>query len=155
MNLISHAKNELDAIGLTENSPDEMNREMRKNILELIEVFGEQWHSGFSAHYAIESFVRLAKYQPLAPLSGDDAEWTNVSDISENEDGYTLYQNKRASNVFKEVREDGSIQAYQFDHYIFQDENGANFTRGKDSRKYITEWPYEPSHEYVKVISSV
>ena len=52
MNLMSHAKRELDIIGMTEDSKDEMNVMMREHILKMIEVFSDEGHSSFSANYA-------------------------------------------------------------------------------------------------------
>jgi hypothetical protein len=98
MDLITHAQNELDAIGMTIDSPDEMNREMRKHILRLVMEFSNEGHSGFSASYAVSILEKLLRYQPLAPLSGNDEEWVNVAEQS----GKPLWQNKRASHVFRE-----------------------------------------------------
>lgn len=148
-NLLKHATNELKLIGMSVDSEDEMNAAMTKDILQLIEVFSEQDHSGFSANYCISMFEKLARYEVIAPLTGEDDEWNDVSEDS----SYILYQNKRASNVFKKVGQDGNAVAYQFDRYIFREPNGACFTRGGEggSRFHITEWPYTPEHEYIDV----
>jgi hypothetical protein len=37
-NLLSHAEDELNRIGMTEDSPDEMNRMMRKHVLHMMRV---------------------------------------------------------------------------------------------------------------------
>ena len=77
MSLKSHAINELDVIGLTED--DEMNGEMRKHILHMIEEFSKEGHSGFSASYAVSILSKLLKYEPLSPLTGYDSEWMELS----------------------------------------------------------------------------
>ena len=68
-----------------------------KHVLALLEVFNGEGHSGTSAPYTINLFSRLAKFEPIAPLTGEDWEWSDA----EINDGRKLYQNKRASHVFK------------------------------------------------------
>lgn len=131
-NLIEHAKHELTLAG----TEDTLYKEaLPKAVLELIDVFANQGHSGMSAGITIDLFTRLAKFQPLTPLTGTDNEWTEI------EDG--LFQNKRASHVFKENGE-----AYDIEGRIFEDENGCRYIN-KDSRVAVT-FPYIPKREYVK-----
>ena len=66
---------------------------MQENIFELLEVFEKQNHSGYSAPHTIKLFSLLASYKPLVPLTGEDSEWIEVGD--------GIFQNIRASNVFK------------------------------------------------------
>ena len=93
--LIEYAKRELDIIGLREDSDDEMNVAMRNHILQMVEVFSEEGHSGFSASYAVAILKRVLAFKPLAELTGEDSEWQEVAE--------DLYQNKRASDVFKDA----------------------------------------------------
>jgi len=93
MNLVDYAIDELKAIGMY-GTGDEMNQMMSNNIIELLEVFSKQGHSGFSAPYCINMFKQLANYKPLSPLTGNDDEWNCVSEQS----GYTMYQNKYKNN---------------------------------------------------------
>ena len=136
-NLIKHAEHELKAIDMLD-SGDEMNELMCKHLLELLNTFSQQGHSGFSANYCLELFTKLAKFEPLAPLTGEDWEWVDVAD----QDG-TLYQNKRCSHVFKD--DDG---AYDINGRVFIDKTGLNYT-SKDSHVKIT-FPYTPTTEYVQ-----
>lgn len=106
MSLIEYAKRELDVIGMTEDSSDEMNVMMRKHILHMVKEFADEGHSGMSASYALSILKRLLAYEPLSPLTGADDEW--------NEIGNGYWQNKRASNVFKD--KDG---AYWGDGIVF------------------------------------
>lgn len=148
MSIVDYAKRELDFIGMTEDSKDEMNQMMRKHILHMVEEFAAEGHSGFSASYAINCLNKILRYEPLSPLTGDDSEWTDVAEQS----GRTLWQNKRCSRVFKD--EDG---AYDIDGKVFVetrfDENGepykTSFT-SKESRVPVT-FPYTPTTEYVDV----
>ena len=108
MSMMEWAKRELDLAGFKESDdPDDMNNWMRNDVLKLLEMFVEQGHSGFSANYAIKIFQTLASWKPLSPLTGADDEWTEVS--------ADVWQNKRASNVFK--GEDG--RAYWSDGVVF------------------------------------
>jgi hypothetical protein len=106
-NLLSYAENELNRIGMTEDSPDEMNVMMRKHILHMMNEFAEEGHSGFSASYAINILTKLMEFKPLSPLTGEDDEWNLVGD------GH--WQNKRCSSVFKGVDD----SCYDIDGKVF------------------------------------
>jgi len=80
-------------------------------VLELCRVFEKQGHSGMSASIAGSLFNTLRKWEPIKPLTGEDDEWTKISD--------GFFQNKRCPSVFKENGE-----AYQVDYYIFIDKTG-------------------------------
>lgn len=138
MSMIEWAKRELDLAGYKESEdPDDINNWMRNDVLKLLEMFCEQGHSGFSARYAIKLFETLANWKPLTPLTGADDEWTEV--------GPDVWQNKRASNVFK--GEDG--RAYWMDGIVFWEwftpEEGEPFKSyytSRDSRVYIDSFPW-------------
>ena len=148
-NILDHAKRELATIGMlldavdVADSDQKMNKLMADNVLELLDVFSKQGHSGFSASYAIGLFEKLARFKPLSPLTGADDEWTDVSEGSG--DNSPHYQNKRDSRVFK--RSDGS--AFFLDGFVFEDPEGYSFTN-KDSQVPVT-FPYTPHTKYVKV----
>lgn len=114
-NLHEHALMEFKAAGWTDENGkfnDEMQEDICKHILKLLDVFADEGHSGFSAPYAIDLFKRLAMFKPIAPLTGEDWEWHDVSEFSER----NTYQNKRCSSVFKEGK-DG--EAYNIDGKVF------------------------------------
>lgn len=118
------SKEELDRIGMTVNNKDKMNRLMRSNILEIIKIFSKQGHSGFSADYAIDIIQKLLKQKPISPLTGEDSEWEDISEISGCKHGKKLYQNKRLYSVFK-------------------DETGKAWDNDKKSKeKYYITFPY-------------
>lgn len=72
-----HAKREMLAAGYKSVDEDEVpNKWIQQNVLELLAVFSMQGHSGFSAPYCIDMFQKLAKFEPLVPLSGAPDEWT-------------------------------------------------------------------------------
>ena len=112
-NLLSHAEKELDLIGMKEDSPDEMNRMMRKHILHMMQEFANEGHSGMSAGYAISILTKLMDFKPLSPLTGEDDEWNEVSERA----GHKCWQNKRRSSVFK----DDNGECYDIDGKVFWD----------------------------------
>lgn len=140
-NLVLHAERELEI--LLNQCEDEEGREMQKHInkdiLEVVEIFSNQGHSGFSANYAIGMIEKLLRYEPITPLTGADDEWTK---LDYNDD--TKYQNKRCSRVFKNA--DG--QAYDIEGKIFSEDGGRSWYQSKDSREYI-KFPYRPHTEKI------
>lgn len=115
MNLLDYAKAELKIAGLLD-SKDESQQAINKHILELIEKFAEEGHSGNSADYTISILTKLLKYKPLSPLTGEAHEWIKTSD--------DLWQNKRCFSVFKNKKD----EAYDLDGNIFENQNGVSFT---------------------------
>jgi hypothetical protein len=84
-NLRYHAELELKAI----NAKELYDGMVEKAVLDLIDVFADQGHSGLSTSIVIGLFEKLALLKPLSPLTGEDDEWTEVSD--------GVFQNKRAA----------------------------------------------------------
>lgn len=151
MSLVEHAKAEFLAAGWCDENGifnDEMQHYMCDNILELLTIFGEQGHSGTSAPYAIELFSKLAKFEPLVPLTGEDWEW--------NDTGHGSLQNKRASRVFKDT---DTGECYDIDGKVFWEwckpydgrepfEPYKSYYTCRESRVPVT-FPYTPKTEYV------
>ena len=139
-NFINHAKREFLAVGyipLDQDQEDGPNKWIQESILELLEVFSKQGHSGSSAPYCIKVFSKLANFEPLCPLTGMDSEW--------NECSAGLFQNNRCSHVFKEA----GGRSYDIMGKVFLEKNGTCYT-DKGSRVVI-EFPYTPHTEYVDV----
>lgn len=159
-NLNKHAWLEFKAAGwLDENDKfkDDMQEAICNHILALLKVFADEGHSGTTAPYTVDLFKKLAMYEPIVPLTGEDWEWQDVSDRS---DGTKWYQNKRCSHVFKD--KDG---AYDINGRVFwewseiplhEGEEGypgmsepyKSYYTGRDSRTPVT-FPYTPSTVYV------
>ena len=148
MTLKSHAIAEFRTVGqLKEDGEycDESQEIMCKDILELLDVFASQGHSVATAPYAIGIFSKLAGYENLSPLTGDDCEWREVRE--------NAFQNKRCSAIFKEP-EVFNGQPYHLDSVVFwewyRDSEGemskAYFT-SKESRQPIA-FPYVPQTTY-------
>lgn len=144
MSLIEYAKNELARIGTDE---DGMQEVMNRDILEIIEKFSGQGHSGFSAGYALSVLDRLLRFKPISPLTGEDEEWNEVSPRGE-------YQNKRCSSVFKNA--DGA--AYDIDAIIVSDDGGITWLSSGRFRKEVT-FPYVvptfPERVYIEYTEDV
>ena len=152
-NYEKYAKEEFRAAGWVDANgkfKDEMQEMICEHVLKLLNEFHGEGHSGSSAPYAIGLFSRLAKFEPIAPLTGEDWEWSDVSDFS----GTTTYQNRRCSSIFK----DGDGTAYDIDGKVFwewyKDENGEPFKSYytcRDSKVPVT-FPYvkpdKPIYEY-------
>lgn len=115
--LINHAKNEMDIAWPEE---CEMQALVRENILELVEVFSKQGHTGMSAPYVLAHFQKLANFETITPLTGEESEWVEV--------GENLFQNKRDGEVFKKGY---NGQAYWISGNVFRDQNGSTFTCSK------------------------
>ena len=110
-NLVKHAKKELELAGLFEK--DGMyNGGIGVAVLEMIELFSSQGHSGMSASIVRGVFSELADFKPITPLRGIEKEWTEAG------------QNKRCSAVFKD--DDGGYS--YLDALTFKNQEGNYFT---------------------------
>lgn len=137
-NILKHAERELSLIGY--DGKDEYNNMAKAAIMELLTTFANQGHSGFSANYVINIFNKLARYETLSPLTGDDNEWNDMTEMS----GYKHFQNNRDSAVFK-----NDTRCYYINAVVWVDNCGA-YT-DKKSRGYIKSFPFTPKTFYVKV----
>lgn len=146
-NLHNHALAEFRAAGWLDADgkfEDEMQEEICKHVLELLKVFSDEGHSGSTAPYTVNMFKKLAMFEPLVPLTGEDWEWVEVSE--------GVFQNKRCSRVFKQAdRFNG--QAYDIDGKVFREPGGACYT-GSESRVLVT-FPYVPKTEYIEVSGDI
>lgn len=134
-NLVDFAESEMRLAGLFDKDSD-YGGMLGDAILKMIKVFSDEGHSGYSASMAISIFEKVARYEPLTPLTGADDEWTEVYD--------GCFQNRRCPHVFKENGE-----AYDSQGKVFREPSGACFT-GFESRVPVT-FPYTPKTEYVDV----
>jgi len=119
MSLIEHAKAELKYSGyipLDQEQDDSPNKWIQENLLELIEVFSKQGHSGFSASYCIDAFCKLANYKLLSPIKDDSQnDWCETSK--------NVFQHKRLSALFK----DGKGMPYYLDAITWKESNGSYY----------------------------
>lgn len=126
----------------------------RKELLALVEKFGNSEQSGGSASYVAEvlssAVKKLCLQKPICDLTGIPEEWSNVK---------PFFQNNRLSSVFKDALDD---KAYYIDAIIFDGDIGGSFTSNgsvklKDgsilsSKQYIKSFPFKPKTFRVDVI---
>jgi len=154
-----HAMNEFRACGwLKEDGSfdDEFQGAICEHVLALLDVFAEEGHSGSSAPYAVNMFKKLALFEPIAELTGEDWEWEEVGD--DGDLGGRLYQNKRCSHVFKNDNGAYDINGIIFwetcERDLYDDEEGypgkteyKSYFSSSESR-VVVEFPYSPKTEY-------
>lgn len=90
-NLAGHAWDELDRAGLFAEDGDYGGMTGRA-VMELVEVFAEQGHSGMSASIVIDLLRKVLAFEPLSPLTDDPAEWMEFTD--------GLWQSRRQGQAF-------------------------------------------------------
>lgn len=143
MSLIQHLHTEFEILG-TNPSLDNYGDMVKENVLQLMEVFSKQGHSGGSAPIISRVFFDLANFKLLSPLTGNDEEFSEVSP--------NLWQNKRNSAVFKE----GDGRAYFLDAIIWRTNKGMTYAGktkcGTTSRQYIKSFPFTPKTFTIDVI---
>ena len=154
-NTQSHAQVEFDI--LSKSVPDAIILEFKDEILALCEKFGNSGQSGGSAPYtasALSSAVKkLCLQETIAPLTGEDSEWTDVTIQSS---GEILFQNKRNCAVFKD-----NSGVWYLDAIVWcadtQGDSGNdwdNFSgtvEGIRSHSYIKGFPFEPKTFHINV----
>jgi len=156
-NLIDHAKIELLKLGYPpiEDCEDDPDKWIQENVLELLEVFANQGHSGSSAPYVIHLFSKLANHDPISPIMCTDDEWTDVGMLG-NDD---IFQNKRCSAVFKQGV-DG--KPYYLDAIVWKNQNGNSYTGNncmnskheKIKSSQNIKIPFTPKTFYIDVIET-
>jgi hypothetical protein len=95
MSLGDHAFRELSRAGFFDKDSD-YEGNLGHAVMELIDIFSDQGHSGYSAQAVIALFTKLAKWEPLSLITSDPEEWNDVSEMS----GQPMWQNKRDSRCF-------------------------------------------------------
>ena len=147
-NFEKHARAEFRAIGWMDergNFEDEMQAMICANVVDLLNMFAKQGHSGTTGAYALRMFERLVEFKCIAPLTGEDWEW--------NDTGHNVYQNRRCSSVFKD-KETG--ECYDIDGKVFWEWQG---TKKEPYKSFYTNggchtpvtFPYSPPTKRVEV----
>ena len=148
-NYQKHAIEEFKAVGWVNadgHYKDDMQGMICENVLQLLNVFSEQGHSGSSAAYALKMFERLVEFKCIGPLTGADSEWCDT--------GHDVYQNKRCSSVFKDKK---TGECYDIDGKVFWEWN-TSFEDGKPYKSYYTNggchtpvtFPYSPPEKRIE-----
>ncbi len=96
-------------------------------------------------------------FETLAPLTGSDEEWTDITDFN---DGKPMFQNNRDSRVFKDEKNE---QGYFIEAIVFDGDIGGRFTgngsvtcNGENigSTQLIKAFPFTPKTFYINVIDT-
>lgn len=100
MSIVGKAKDELKRINFGE--------EDSARMIEILEIFFDQWDSGGAVHAVAPILQRLIAGKCLSPLTGEPDEWIDH--------GNGFFQNVRVSTVFKDPRFHGGKLAYDLDN---------------------------------------
>lgn len=109
--LVEHAKEELVRAGFFDKTAD-YDGMLGIAVVELVEKFASQGHSGFSAGVTLDIFNRLARFQTLTPLTNSPAEWVLVAENQKPEGVEKIWQNRRSPSWFSL---DGGKTGYSVD----------------------------------------
>lgn len=161
------AERELSILSKSANDPE--NRPLiepfAKEIISLCEAFGKSGQSGGSAPYTATAISQAVKklllQEPICPVMGIDEEWVDVTQIN---DGETLYQNSRCSGLFKE----GNGKCFYVDAIIKKTKKSGcwrgsfwlskeDYLSGDKSKmihasQYVKSFPFVPKTFYIDVI---
>ena len=121
----------------TDEDSKTMQNMMNNDVLELLKVFSEQGHSGFSAPIAIRLFSKLANHKLITEVEDNPDDW--------DENG----QHKYITSIFK--REDGTC--YYMYGRLFAEPNSDNFFYNKASNVDVT-FPiklYDLESKYIRL----
>lgn len=102
--LLEHAEKELKLAGYDIEAPDKETLDSEedyanacaKNAYDMLKVFSEASHSGFSAQCTLQLFNRLAKFKCLTPLTNNPDEWMKLDPND------TSWQSVRQASCFSD-----------------------------------------------------
>jgi len=145
-NLTDHARRELELAGMFDEEVDgseaagSWNKLCAEAVMELMEVFAEQGHSGFSASMTQDLFSRLSKFEALTELTDNPDEWNDISEAQAGEPGW---QSSRNPSCFSED-EGKTYWDISEDYYLREDEEDGMAYSGSLSKE---EWKNRPIHQ--------
>ena len=116
-------------------------------------------HSGFSIGLTQQILNRLIEGKPLTPIEDTDDVWNDICEYHEETEGYSYYQCKRMSALFKDVYSDGRILYKDVDAWVGVDvDDGSTYHSGLVQRimgeMYPISMPYYPPDKPTKVYCS-
>jgi len=146
---VDHATRELKLAGMFDKEVDgssaagSMNILISNAVIELMEVFAKQGHSGMSASMVRELFVKLSNFESLTELTDTPDEWNDISEMQAGELGW---QSQRNPSCFSE---DGGKTYWNIneEYYFYTDENGDRWSGGLSKE----EWNNRPMHTSKRV----
>ena len=113
-------------------------------------------HSGFSIGITKQILNRMIDHKPLTPLTGSDDEWYDRVERNDKK-GYTCYQNKRYSALFKYIYDNGEIRYSDVDQFVCEDVNSpgmrfhAGYVKDRVSHMYPISMPYIPNDKPIVI----
>jgi hypothetical protein len=107
MSLVEYTERELRRVGLFDPDSDYGGR-LGEGVLKLMRTFAEDGHSSGSAMMTLHLFNRLARFEPLTPITDSSDEWFDVSECN----GRPLWQSMRSPVLFSS---DGGKTYYHVD----------------------------------------
>ena len=81
----------------------------------------EDGHSGTSISITKNILNRLIEGKPLTPIEDTDDVWNPGFEYIDDKKGYTTYQCKRMSSLFKKVFNDGTVEYNDVDRVVYVD----------------------------------
>lgn len=109
----------------------------------------EDGHSGMSIGFTKAILNRLIDGKPLTPIEDTPDAWNDVVDKGR---GYTTYQCKRMSSLFKYIYEDGTIEYRDVDRFLCVNKDDPNacswhngFINRLLSKSFPITMPYNPT----------
>lgn len=156
-NAQTFAKRELDILEAT--VPDAIITPFKKEILALCEAFGRSGQTGGSAPMVASAISQAVKklllFEPICDITGHKDEWV---DITEMNDGETMYQNSRCLGLFKYSDDKcsyvdaivwkGEEEYDTFTGHVYIDDK--NFELIGSSQ--LVRFPFKPKTFYIDVI---
>lgn len=139
-NLVEYAKKEME---IAWPEPDDMQDRMKQNVIEIVQIFSDQGHSGLSAAYILRILRRVLNWNPISPLMGYESEWGQAYGDEE------MQQNKRCSHVFREHYDNRT--AHDIHGKVFSDDGGETWYSCRESSVPVT-FPYYPPDEPERII---
>ncbi len=135
--LLDYAQKELKLCGAF--GDDSVYGDMLGNaVMELVEVFNRQGHSGISAAITLRLFGRVANFKPLTPITDEPDQWRDIG-AAFGTPG--VMQHKRCGTVFKQPND----APYNAEAIVFRSATGATYTCEKSAQPVT--FPYVvPDH---------
>jgi hypothetical protein len=109
MGLVAHAEKEIRKAGLFDEDGD-YDGMIGDAVMELVDAFANQGHSGGSAHLTLDAFDRVVRFKQLTPITSDPSEWQDVTEYCDPDS--PLWQSRRDPELFSN---DGGQTWYNVD----------------------------------------
>lgn len=128
-----------------------------ESALKAFKSLEEDGHTGFSISLTMNVLNRLVDQKPLTPIGDKDDIWSDIVDLSGENDEVINYQCKRMNSLFKYVYKDGSVKYLDVDRFVGVDiitniEFYSGFLDKVLEERYPIIMPYMPEDEPYKVL---